>query len=49
MGLNKKDKDEHYVLDLCDKILRLTSSRQHRFDFLRGDVNKERYCDETSC
>ncbi|HLX52708.1 MAG TPA: hypothetical protein VKR58_02150 [Aquella sp.] len=32
-------KDEQYVLDLCDKILNLASSRQHRFDFLVGDKN----------
>jgi len=32
-------KDEHYVLDICDKILRHTSSRQHKFDFLLGDTN----------
>jgi hypothetical protein len=36
---NKKtvDKDEKYVIDLCDKILELTSVRQHKFDFLLGD------------
>lgn len=33
------DKDELYVLDLCDKVLGLTSSRQHKFEFLRGDTN----------
>jgi hypothetical protein len=32
-------KDEHYVLDICDKVLRQTSSRQHKFDFLFGDTN----------
>ena len=32
-------KDEHYVLDLCDKVLGLSSSRQHKFDFLLGDPN----------
>lgn len=35
-----KSKDEDYVLDLCDKALGSISSRQHRFDFLLGDVNK---------
>lgn len=30
--------DEHYVIDLCDEILGQTASRQHRFDFLRGDT-----------
>ncbi|HMH33650.1 MAG TPA: HTH domain-containing protein [Puia sp.] len=33
-------KDEHYVLDLCDKVLGLASSRQHKFDFLLGDTNR---------
>lgn len=32
-------KDEQYVLDLCDEVLGLTCSRQHRFDFLLGDKN----------
>ncbi|HOF90867.1 MAG TPA: hypothetical protein PLO02_02895 [Tenuifilaceae bacterium] len=27
------NKDEDYVLDLCDKVLGHTSSRQHKFDF----------------
>lgn len=31
------DKDEHYVLNLCDNILDQSGKRQHRFDFLRGD------------
>jgi hypothetical protein len=31
--------DESYVIDLCDEILGLVASRQHRFDFLRGDAN----------
>jgi hypothetical protein len=34
-------KDEHYILDICDAVLKLKSSRQHRFDFLRGDTNKK--------
>lgn len=34
-----KARDEDYVIDLCDKALGLTASRQHRFDFLRGDGN----------
>ena len=33
------DKDESYVIGLCDKVLGLTSSRQHKFDFLLGDPN----------
>jgi hypothetical protein len=35
----RRQKDEHYVLDLCDKILDIKSLRQHRFDFLVGDTN----------
>lgn len=35
---HRKDSDEHYVIDLCDEILGLKGSRQHRFDFLRGDA-----------
>ena len=38
--ISSKGKDEHYVLDLCDKVLGLTSSRQHKFDFLLGDMGK---------
>ena len=34
-----KDSDEKYVIDLCDEILRTKASRQHKFDFLRGDPN----------
>jgi hypothetical protein len=32
-----RGRDEIYVLDLCDRVLGCPSSRQHRFDFLRGD------------
>ncbi|PKQ63989.1 hypothetical protein BZG02_07085 [Labilibaculum filiforme] len=32
--------DETYVIDLCDKVLALTSDRQKRFDFLLGDLHK---------
>lgn len=32
------DRDEQYVLDLCDEVLQLKGSRQHKFDFLKGDV-----------
>ena len=39
--LNKHDKDELYVLDLCDRILGRKCLRQHRFVFLLGDVNEK--------
>jgi len=35
---SRKDSDENYVLDICDEILNLQSSRQHRFSFLLGDA-----------
>jgi len=28
--------DEKYILDICDRLLGMTASRQHRFDFLVG-------------
>ncbi|WP_420592722.1 hypothetical protein [Robiginitalea biformata] len=31
-------RDEEYVLDLCDEVLGEKGLRQHRFDFLRGDA-----------
>lgn len=33
-------RDENYILDICDRILRHESCRQHRFSFLLGDPNK---------
>ncbi|TLP79815.1 hypothetical protein ES765_09755 [Maribacter sp. ACAM166] len=35
----KKHKDEDYIIDLCDEILGIKASRQHRFDFLQGDLH----------
>ena len=32
--------DEAYVIDLCDEILNLQASRQHKFSFLLGDPDK---------
>ena len=34
----RKNTDESYVLDLCDELLGSTASRQHRFEFLKGDA-----------
>ena len=34
---SRKDSDEFYVIDLCDEVLGQKASRQHSFDFLRGD------------
>ena len=38
---NTKDSDESYVIDLCDQILGTSASRQHKFEFLRGDINSQ--------
>ena len=35
--MGRETSDEHDVLDLCDEILNLSSLRQHRFEWLRGD------------
>jgi hypothetical protein len=37
----RKDSDEFYIIDLCDKILGLTGERQKKFDFLLGDANAQ--------
>lgn len=37
---SKKNSDEKYVIDLCDEVLQLKASRQHKFDFLQGDIGK---------
>lgn len=40
LGLEGKrgNSDESYVIDLCDEVLNEKASRQHRFDFLKGDA-----------
>jgi hypothetical protein len=35
-----KTRDEHYVIDLCDRVLNRKGLRQHRFDFLLGDPGR---------
>jgi hypothetical protein len=37
---SRRNRDEDYIIDLCDEILKLKGSRQHRFDFLLGDPGK---------
>ena len=39
---SRAESDEHYVLDLCDQILGQKASRQHRFEWLRGDYSEKR-------
>ena len=38
---SRKDSDEHYVLDLCDEVLKTKGLRQHKFDFLMGDSGRK--------
>ena len=35
---SRSTSDESYVINLCDEVLGLMASRQHRFDFLVGDT-----------
>lgn len=34
----RENSDEAYVIDLCDEVLGHKASRQHRFEFLKGDT-----------
>lgn len=36
----RSSSDEHYVIDLCAEVLGEEPSRQHRFEWLRGDQNE---------
>jgi len=38
-AVDRTEKDEHYVINICDEILGERSERQYRFDWLRGDRN----------
>jgi len=37
---SRENSDEHYIINMCDEVLGEKASRQHKFDFLRGDPNK---------
>jgi hypothetical protein len=37
--MSRASSDEHYIIDLCDKILKQKASRGHRFPFLLGDAS----------
>ncbi|MEG1463980.1 MAG: hypothetical protein RSC11_03620 [Mucinivorans sp.] len=41
LGNKQSLKDEKYVIDLCDEVLKCESSRQHKFDFLKGDSGRK--------
>jgi hypothetical protein len=38
--MSRLDRDEHYVLDICDRVLGIAAARQHRFPFLVGDPGR---------
>ncbi|MGM0580734.1 MAG: hypothetical protein ACQETL_08640 [Bacteroidota bacterium] len=38
---SREDSDEKYILDHCDEVLGIKGSRQHKFDFLEGDLHKD--------
>ena len=38
--MSTKDRDEYYVIDICDLVLGITAARQHRFPFLIGDPGR---------
>lgn len=40
----RNNNDEHYILNLCDEILNQKASRQHKFEFLLGDPDKNGTC-----
>ena len=40
----RSSSDEHYIINLCDRVLARKASRQHRFDFLLGDPGKSGRC-----
>ena len=42
--MSTHDRDEHYVVDICDLVLGITAARQHRFAFLTGDPGPNGVC-----
>jgi hypothetical protein len=42
--MSSHDRDEHYVIDICDHVLGIRAARQHRFPFLIGDPGKRGVC-----
>lgn len=39
--MGRTNSDEYYVIDLCDEVLGMKASKQHTFDFLRGDTGRK--------
>jgi len=42
--MSRHDRDEHYVIDICDQVLGIAASKQHLFPFLIGDPGKRGFC-----
>jgi len=42
--VSRADSDEHYLLDICDRVLERKALRQHRFPFLVGDPGRNGRC-----
>ena len=40
-GSSRANSDEHYVIGLCNEVLKMEASQQHCFDFLLGDTGKK--------
>ena len=40
-GSSRANSDEHYVIGLCNEVLKREASKQHCFDFLLGDTGKK--------
>ena len=40
-GSSRANSDEHYVIGLCNEVLKREASQQHCFDFLLGDTGKK--------
>lgn len=41
-GSNRRtESDEYYVVSLCNEVLKVEASQQHRFDFLKGDNGRK--------
>ena len=38
---SRANSDEHYVIELCNEVLKREASQQHCFDFLLGDTGKK--------
>lgn len=42
--MSSLDRDEFYIINLCDRVLGIAALRQHRFPFLSGDPGPSGRC-----